>query len=101
RRHTRFSRDWSSDVCSSDLTASSGYPSLIFPSPWRALMTIELLTTLGCHLCDQALELVNRAAPQLQVVLVDIAEEDAMIEQYGEIGCASCRERGEDSAGAA
>src|SRR5690606_39896855 len=22
RRHTRFSRDWSSDVCSSDLTAS-------------------------------------------------------------------------------
>src|SRR5690606_40840144 len=24
RRHTRFSRDWSSDVCSSDLTALSG-----------------------------------------------------------------------------
>src|SRR5690606_39638287 len=23
RRHTRFSRDWSSDVCSSDLTAKS------------------------------------------------------------------------------
>src|SRR5207302_7663726 len=23
RRHTRFSRDWSSDVCSSDLTAHS------------------------------------------------------------------------------
>lgn len=48
-------------------------------------MTVELLTTLGCHLCDQALELVNRATPQLQVVLVDIAEEDAMIEQYGEL----------------
>src|SRR5690606_40770615 len=24
RRHTRFSRDWSSDVCSSDLKLSSG-----------------------------------------------------------------------------
>src|SRR6266511_5848034 len=24
RRHTRFSRDWSSDVCSSDLTDSAG-----------------------------------------------------------------------------
>src|SRR5690606_40706679 len=24
RRHTRFSRDWSSDVCSSDLTAALG-----------------------------------------------------------------------------
>src|SRR5690606_39587439 len=25
RRHTRFSRDWSSDVCSSDLTGSHSY----------------------------------------------------------------------------
>jgi glutaredoxin len=48
-------------------------------------MTVELLTTLGCHLCDQALELIKRAAPQLQIVLVDIAEDDAMIEQYGEL----------------
>lgn len=48
-------------------------------------MRVELLTTLGCHLCDQALEVVNRAAPQLEVMLVDIAEDDAMIEQYGEL----------------
>src|SRR5690606_27832183 len=27
RRHTRFSRDWSSDVCSSDLTFWNGRPS--------------------------------------------------------------------------
>src|SRR5690606_39824942 len=26
RRHTRFSRDWSSDVCSSDLTIPKGLP---------------------------------------------------------------------------
>src|SRR5690606_28691030 len=27
RRHTMFSRDWSSDVCSSDLTSTNGIPS--------------------------------------------------------------------------
>src|SRR5690606_40264290 len=27
-RHTRFSRDWSSDVCSSDLIASQSLPTL-------------------------------------------------------------------------
>src|SRR5207253_5066457 len=38
RRHTRWPRDWSSDVCSSDLTfaaakvASSVYPKLALPS---------------------------------------------------------------------
>src|SRR5690606_1299916 len=29
RRHTRFSRDWSSDVCSSDLYPKSSFPDLI------------------------------------------------------------------------
>src|SRR5690606_39721933 len=28
RRHTRFSRDWSSDVCSSDLEGSGAYRSM-------------------------------------------------------------------------
>src|SRR5256886_10881220 len=28
RRHTRFDCDWSSDVCSSDLTATTGVPGL-------------------------------------------------------------------------
>jgi len=47
-------------------------------------MQAELLTTAGCHLCDQALELIRRAAPTLELTLVDIAEDDALIEQYGE-----------------
>src|SRR2546429_6734342 len=41
RRHTRCSRDWSSDVCSSDLTVPKGIPArnlpaIIFPhgGPW-------------------------------------------------------------------
>src|SRR5690606_39341014 len=32
RRHTRFSRDWSSDVCSSDLEFSNGHFAGIFLS---------------------------------------------------------------------
>src|SRR5690606_40588859 len=31
RRHTRFSRDWSSDVCSSDLTVPAKYWDLYNP----------------------------------------------------------------------
>src|SRR5690606_40576854 len=30
RRHTRFSRDWSSDVCSSDLVGTFGLSDLVF-----------------------------------------------------------------------
>src|SRR5690606_39545476 len=38
RRHTRFSRDWSSDVCSSDLTVA----------PWRGRnRCVELVEELG------------------------------------------------------
>src|SRR5690606_40125844 len=33
RRHTRFSRDWSSDVCSSDL-GDAGEPVYYEPSQW-------------------------------------------------------------------
>ncbi|MEE4252096.1 MAG: glutaredoxin family protein [Alcanivoracaceae bacterium] len=48
-------------------------------------MPVELLTTAGCHLCEQAQQIIARAAPQVDIVLVDIAEDDALIEQYGEI----------------
>ena len=46
---------------------------------------IELLTTLGCHLCEQAEALVRQAAPGLPVVQIDIADDDQLIAQYGEI----------------
>ncbi|MEQ3636701.1 glutaredoxin family protein [Alcanivorax sp.] len=47
-------------------------------------MTAVLYTTLGCHLCDQARELVAMVRPDLEITLVDIAEDDSLIEQYGE-----------------
>ncbi|MBZ2188065.1 glutaredoxin family protein [Alcanivorax sp. JB21] len=44
---------------------------------------IELLTTSGCHLCEQAEALVRQALPGVEIIKVDIAERDALIEQYG------------------
>src|SRR5690606_40573276 len=38
-RHTRFSRDWSSDVCSSDL-----HPDILFPHPAIQFL-LELIKT--------------------------------------------------------
>src|SRR5690606_39876954 len=35
-RHTRFSRDWSSDVCSSDLTDPVGVVDLLLATTWGA-----------------------------------------------------------------
>src|SRR5690606_40299891 len=45
RRHTRFSRDWSSDVCSSDLKKNE-------PAPDRS----ELTAALGVDVDDELLE---------------------------------------------
>src|SRR5690606_40497843 len=39
-RHTRFSRDWSSDVCSSDLAAipPEAFGSELRPASWQSLL---------------------------------------------------------------
>lgn len=46
---------------------------------------LRLLTTAGCHLCDQALLLIRQAVPQAEIELCDIAEDDQLIERYGEL----------------
>src|SRR5690606_41004490 len=42
RRHTRFSRDWSSDVCSSDLAASAG----LIDGPTNAIFTATVIVSM-------------------------------------------------------
>jgi len=44
---------------------------------------VKLLSTESCHLCEQALVLINRACPEAQVEVLDIGESDALIERYG------------------
>src|SRR5690606_39336538 len=85
RRHTRFSRDWSSDVCSSDLTTSD----------FAAMMRAAHLILDGepkIHSDTLAIPLAgfSRAA--------DLRE--AVLAMGGKIGRASCRERGEGVGGA-
>src|SRR5690606_39714924 len=97
RRHTRFSRDWSSDVCSSDLTFP--HPGKIgaieadfnsetgnipfradFPNP-KGLLRHGQTGTIRIHReLDDALVIPQRATFEIL-----------------EIGRASCRERGEVS----
>lgn len=47
-------------------------------------MKLVLLTTEGCHLCEQALAVIQRAAPAAEIELLDIAGDDALIDAYGE-----------------
>ncbi len=42
---------------------------------------VVLYTTAGCHLCEQALQLLE--ANQLQISLVEIADDDQLFERYG------------------
>src|SRR5690606_40668526 len=78
RRHTRFSRDWSSDVCSSDLT------NLIVSSTRRTVrntLSTDFLTVV-CNSC----RLANTLCRYRQ-----------WISRILQIGRASCREREKNS----
>src|SRR5690606_40500364 len=49
RRHTRFSRDWSSDVCSSDLTPNACGRRLEAAGTRRIEQALEELQGFGVH----------------------------------------------------
>src|SRR5207247_6158667 len=96
RRHTRSTRDWSSDVCSSDLLAYNtrlvrkqdlpkSYEDLAHPR-WRGKLGIE---------ADDADWLAGVFAQLGEARGVRIFQEIV-----AEIGRASCRERGERAGGA-
>lgn len=49
-------------------------------------MKLYFYTTLGCHLCEQAAQLLaveQHRKPELFVISVDIADDDDLMEQYG------------------
>src|SRR5690606_40106205 len=84
RRHTRFSRDWSSDVCSSDLGYRPSFKNLVgWFSAEEMAFAKSVIAEVGLS------EMMDRRVEQLsggQKQRVGIAR--AM-----EIGRASCRER--------
>ena len=46
---------------------------------------LTLYSTLGCHLCDLALDVIKNcpAATEMNLVIVDIADDDVLVSQYG------------------
>src|SRR5690606_39506250 len=94
RRHTRFSRDWSSDVCSSDLEAhdkdalSIGRrPAGLSADPWTAIVLL-----FHDHEWEQAI-----LEWALDTPAFFIGAQGGFEARRAQIGRASCRERGEMS----
>ncbi len=57
-------------------------------------MPVTLYTTAGCHLCEQARSWLLTVDPKLEIRLLDVAEDDALIDAYGErIPVIHCRGR--------
>ena len=48
------------------------------------MLTLTLFTTSYCHLCEQAIELITEIKLDKPLVLVDIANDDNLLIQYGE-----------------
>src|SRR5207245_3092289 len=91
RRHTRCYRDWSSDVCSSDLTATSALATLSLPlSPFEAWQFLYF----GCTNCPEASATADPDGDGLDNQSEFTAGTSPT---NSEIGRASCRERGERS----
>src|SRR5690606_40219436 len=92
RRHTRFSRDWSSDVCSSDLAGSLGHG---IGGPERGLRDLADRAEVQLVDLDGGVVLAER-----ELALVLLVEGAHGPLERAEIGRASCRERVEISVGA-
>src|SRR5690606_41091723 len=80
RRHTRFSRDWSSDVCSSDLTRVASRPVTDGPRIPSAAVTGRDATLVGALLDHRYL-------------VTGVLARGGMSTVYREIGRATCRVR--------
>src|SRR5690606_40325936 len=80
RRHTRFSRDWSSDVCSSDLVeaAMSPFADAYLLAAFHSIFVVFLGTPLNNALLFHCYALLAKQVQTSRLI---------------QIGRASCRER--------
>src|SRR5690606_39856837 len=99
-RHTRFSRDWSSDVCSSDLTGTQfrhpvtngrGRP------PRRPLESVPLDAPVPRR--RRGMPMLKRCVMVAALALGGTAVAQEPVDLDMEIGRASCRESGGVAAG--
>src|SRR5690606_40382918 len=87
RRHTRFSRDWSSDVCSSDLIAEVA-EDIAHTGAYR--LRREVAVGIGHRLQQRAVDGFVEGEHAAVIAFPGISGARGL---YGEIGRASCRER--------
>src|SRR5690606_40595536 len=97
RRHTRFSRDWSSDVCSSDLLRTHA------PSTYKIPLASDVPGVFNVRLAEWSVNperTIGRSKavgePPLMLA-ISVVEALGMAVASLEIGRASCRERVEGS----
>src|SRR5690606_40954336 len=95
RRHTRFSRDWSSDVCSSDLSflKLSGGPPAAKPISVKVRADDFDELRAAAAALKQAVAAIPGARDVTDNDVAGRAELNLRVDV--EIGRASCRERGE------
>src|SRR5699024_12136194 len=101
-RHTRSKRDWSSDVCSSDLSAR-GFR--IGPSSLRTGLAEDYFARLEDvwqkHSIGMATRIINGLFPGPDEDVDAVAGAETWLAEHGELGRASRRERGPTGEGAA
>src|SRR5207245_5273381 len=83
RRHTRCYRDWSSDVCSSDLT---------FPPPEQSSLLENAPNARGADRHDVGVQHHERQSP-IAFQGFQVKADDGLLFPRLQIGRASCRER--------
>src|SRR5699024_11342898 len=91
RRHTISKRDWSSDVCSSDLRLLDGYDA-------AEDFARELILEVLCNFPGDG-RVYERLLDMLKTRPEQRAFAARLLGRYGEIGRASCRERAWRSVG--
>lgn len=47
------------------------------------MVQLNFYTTIGCHLCDDAKQLLEQIKSPIKINEIEIADDDALIEQYG------------------
>src|SRR5690606_39828910 len=93
RRHTRFSRDWSSDVCSSDLTFQTRVARQLTLAKVRYRLALDL------HIIDNGPGIPPEIRDRIFYPLVSGRDGGSglgltLAQTFVQIGRASCRGRG-------
>src|SRR5207248_3805265 len=93
RRHTRSYGDWSSDVCSSDLTDAGGTVHLRPIGEIDGDNAHEIREVVSALLATSTPRMIT--VDMADVAFIDSMGIGALVHCHHEIGRASCRERGE------